>query len=450
MRIMHGKLLSALLVVVGLATGAARAQEAELSGVLFENVRIFDGKAEELSPPSNVFVWGNKIDKISAEGLVVEDGANVTVIQGEGRTLMPGLIDAHAHLAFTTISQMTMMTSDANYSALRAGEDAGDMLMRGVTSIRDMGGPVFGLKRMIDEGRIPGPRIWPSGAMISQTSGHGDFRSLHDLPRADGDLHFTERHGYTAIADGEDEVLRRVREQLMRGASQIKLMAGGGVSSIYDPIDVAEYTEEEIRVAVKAASGWGTYVTVHAYTSEAVQAAVRAGVKSIEHGQMIDEETVKMLAENNIWLCVQPFLGDPDPRFPEGSPARLKQLEVAKGTEQAIELAKKHGVRLAWGVDVLFNPQKAKNQTQQLSVMSRWFSPAEVLKMATSDNAELLTLSGNRAPYSGKLGVVEEGALADLLLVDGDPIANIELIEDPAKNFVVIVKDGKIAKNILP
>ena len=437
-----------LLLVVGFAGGMAQAEAADGQAVLFENVRIFDGKADSLSAPSHVLVRGNRIERISHEPIAVPEGLALTRIDGEGRTLMPGLIDAHTHLAMTTISQVTMMSREPEYAVLRSAIDAGAMLMRGFTSVRDAGGPVFGLKRMIDEGRTPGPRIWPSGAMVSQTSGHGDFRMLSDLPRADGDLHAADRLGYSAIADGEAEVLRRVREQLMRGASQIKLMAGGGVSSPYDPIDVTQFTEAEMRAAVEAASAWGSYVMVHAYTAEAVQQAIRAGVKSIEHGQLIDEQTIRMMARKGVWLNIQPFLGDADGRFPEGSPQRLKQLEVASGTDRTIRLAKKHGVKLAWSVDVLFNPHKAANQNQQLTVMSRWFTPAEVLRMATSTNAQLLALSGNRNPYPGKLGVVEEGALADMLLVNGDPLADLGLIEDPANNFLVIMKDGELVKNL--
>ena len=439
-----------LLLVVGFAGGMAQAEAADGQAVLFENVRIFDGKADSLSAPSHVLVRGNRIERISHEPIAVPEGLALTRIDGEGRTLMPGLIDAHTHLAMTTISQVTMMSREPEYAVLRSAIDAGAMLMRGFTSVRDAGGPVFGLKRMIDEGRTPGPRIWPSGAMVSQTSGHGDFRMLSDLPRADGDLHAADRLGYSAIADGEAEVLRRVREQLMRGASQIKLMAGGGVSSPYDPIDVTQFTEAEMRAAVEAASAWGSYVMVHAYTAEAVQQAIRAGVKSIEHGQLIDEQTIRMMARKGVWLNIQPFLGDADGRFPEGSPQRLKQLEVASGTDRTIRLAKKHGVKLAWSVDVLFNPHKAANQNQQLTVMSRWFTPAEVLRMATSTNAQLLALSGNRNPYPGKLGVVEEGALADMLLVNGDPLADLGLIEDPANNFLVIMKDGELVKNLTP
>lgn len=438
--------LGAALLAAALTAPAVVAQE---SLVLFKDVRIFDGTGSALSAPSHVLVRGNLIERISLAPIELEDTSELQVIEGKQRTLMPGLIDVHTHLAMGTISQMTMMSSDANYATLISGQAATEMLMRGFTSARDAGGPVFGLKRAVDEGRIPGPRIWPSGAIISQTSGHGDFRLLHELPRADGELHYSERLGYAAIADGEALVLRRVREQLMRGATQIKLTAGGGVSSVYDPLDVSQFSEAELRAAVQAASDWGTYVMVHAYTPQAVQTAVRAGVKSIEHGQLADEQTIKLMAEHDVWLSIQPFLGDPDPRFPEGSPGRLKQLMVAQGTENAIRLAKKHRVRIAWGVDILFNPAKAKNQGQQLSVMSHWFEPAEVLRMATSTNADLLALSGPRNPYPGQLGRVAEGALADLLVVDGDPLENLQLLDDAHNNIPVIMKDGRIYKNSL-
>ncbi len=263
--------------------------------------------------------------------------ANVTVIAGEGRTLMPGLIDAHVHMVMSTLPIALMMTSDPNYSMLRTGKAATEMLMRGFTSVRDLGGPTFGLKRAIDEGFIAGPRIWPCGATISQTSGHGDFRTVLDLPRSDdAPLHPTERLGFTAIADGVPEVLRRTREQLMQGASQIKLMAGGGVASSFDPLDVTQFTEEEIHAAVQAAGSWGTYVTVHAYTPDAVQTAIRAGVRCIDHGQLLDEETVKIMADKGIWWSLQPFTDDGPSAFAEGSPNRIKQLEMFSGTEQCL------------------------------------------------------------------------------------------------------------------
>jgi imidazolonepropionase-like amidohydrolase len=422
------------------------AQDA-VNATIFKNVRVFDGTSSTLSGPTDVLIEGNVIKTI---GNSIESGM-ATVIDGTGKTLMPGLIDAHTHLIMGTISQGELFTADQNYIMLRAGAASEEYLMRGFTSARDMGGPTFGLKQAIDQGYTAGPRIWPSGATISQTSGHGDFRSTHDLPRVDGaPLHFTETYGYTSIADGSDEVLRRVRENLMRGASQIKLMAGGGVASNFDPLDVTQFTEAEMRAAVEAASAWGTYVTVHAYTPAAIQQAIRAGVKCIEHGQLVDEATAKLMAENGIWWSMQPFLDDQHAiPFAEGSQNRVKQLEMTNGTSKAYELAKKHGVKLAWGTDTLFDPTLATKQGEQLTKMVKWFSPAEVLKMATHDNAELLSLSGSRSPYSGKLGVVEEGALADLLLVDGDVLENIDLLNDPEKNLLVIMKDGKIFKHVM-
>jgi imidazolonepropionase-like amidohydrolase len=335
------------------------------------------------------------------------------IIDGGGRTLMPGLVDAHVHIVMSTIPIGVMMTADPNYVMLRAADAAEDMLMRGFTSVRDLGGPTFGLKRAIDEGIVSGPRIWPSGATISQTSGHGDFRTVLDLPHSGATPpHFTERFGFAAIADGRPEVLRRVREQLMRGATQIKLMAGGGVASDYDPIDVTQFTEDEMRAAVEAAEDWGTYVTVHAYTPDAIQAAIAAGVKSIDHGQLADEETVRLMAEKDIWWSMQPFLDDEDAvPFPEGSANRAKQLQMTSGTDSAYALAKEYGVKLAWGTDALFDPELAERQGAQLAKMVRWFSPAETLQMATANNAQLLALSGKRSSYQGIMGSLRKARL---------------------------------------
>src|SRR5215469_8061867 len=238
------------------------------------------------------------------------------------------------------------------------------------------------------------------------------------------------------------------REQLRNGASQIKLMAGGGVASPYNPIESTQYTEAEIRAAVEAAENWGTYVTVHAYTPRAIRQALAAGVKCIEHGQLIDESTARLLADKDIWWSLQPFLDDEDvpPLSPE---SRQKALQVFAGTDNAYKLAKKYKIKTAFGTDILFDARIAIRQGAILAKMVHWYTPAEVLKMATADNGELMALSGFLNPYPGKLGIVKPGALADLLLVDGDPLANIKLIEDPEKNIMVIMKDGKIYKNTL-
>jgi imidazolonepropionase-like amidohydrolase len=427
----------------------APAQGSEASAILFENVRIFDGVTDALSAPSFVLVSGNLIETISPAPIPApEENAALLRIEGRGRTLMPGLIDAHAHLMFALLPQLAILTSDIGFTHVAAVKAAGDMLLRGFTSVRDLGGPVFGLKRGIDAGLASGPRIWPSGAFISQTGGHGDFRWPNDLPARPFDHSFGERAGASAIADDPAAVRKRAREQLALGASQIKLMAGGGVASPFDPLDVTQFTLEEMRAGVEAAENWGAYAAVHAYAPRAVRQAIAAGVRCIEHGQLLDEATVALMAEKGVWWSLQPFLDIGESPFPEGSPSRRKELEMFRGTETAYRLAIKHKLKTAWGADILFDPKAAAAQGANLTRLLRWRTPAEILQTATSVNAELLALSGPRSPYEGKLGLVEAGALADLLLLDGDPLANINLLEQPEKNLLVVMKDGRIYKNI--
>lgn len=416
---------------------------------VFQNVRIFDGKSGTLSAPSHVLVRGSKIEKISTTPLPVDRRADTVLIDGGGRTLMPGLIDMHWHAMMVRPTPAELLTGDIGHLNLVAGAEATDTLMRGFTTVRDVGGPVFGLKQAIDEGIVTGPRIYPSGAIITITSGHGDFRQPFDLPRELGATKSRgEQLGAAMIADSPDEVRVRVREQLMLGASQIKLTAGGGVASPHSPLDATTFTEEELRAAVEAAGNWGTYVTVHAYTPESIRRSIAAGVKCIEHGHLMDEATAKLIAEKGVWLSTQAFPDELAEAFPPGSFEREKAMEVFAGTDKTFTLAKKYKIKTAWGTDILFSPRLAPRQGELLTKLTRWYTPAETLAMATGTNAQLLTLSGKRNPYPGKLGVVEEGALADLLLVDGNPLENIKLIEDPAKNFVAIMKNGKVYKNL--
>ena len=453
MNSMSRKILVAALplVTVGIAS-AVRAQgnsPVNAGVTLFQNVRIFDGKSNSLSAPSSVLIKGNVIERISTAPIAAEPG--VTVIAGGGRMLMPGLIDAHWHAMLVRPTPAEAIFGDLGYTNLVAGAEATDTLMRGFTTVRDMGGPTFGLKRAIDRGIVPGPRIFPSGAMLTVTGGHGDFRQLSDLPRiVGGPLSRMEQIGGSMVVDSPDEVRLRTREQLMQGASQIKLTAGGGVASPFSPLDVSTFTLEELRAAVEAADNWGTYVAVHAYTPAAIQRSIEAGVKCIEHGHLMDEITAKLMAEKGIWLSTQPFLEDEDMiPLPPGSSEQKKQMEVINGTDNVYALAKKYKIKTAFGTDTLFSKALANRQGAQLAKLVRWYKPAEALSMATSTNGELLQLSGLRNPYSGTLGVVQEKALADLLLVEGNPLENINLIADPAKNFRVIMKDGRVYKNTL-
>ena len=438
------------LVGLGLSSRvcAQNAAPAEPIAILFQNVRVFDGKGDALSTAMNVLVRGNTIETISNGPIQVDPTASTRIIAGGGRTLMPGLIDMHWHTMLVRPTPVTLLTGDIGHLNLVAGAEATATLMRGFTTVRDMGGPTFGLKLAIDEGTIVA-RIFPSGAMII-TSGHGDFRQPFEVPRVLGAPQSRgEQLGAAMIADSADEVRVRVREQLLLGASQIKLTAGGGVSSPHSPLDASTFTESELRAAVEAAENWGKYVTVHAYTPVSIQRAIAAGVKCIEHGHLMDEATAKLIAEKGIWLSTQAFPDELADAFPVGSQERAKAFEVFAGTDRTFELAKKYKIKTAFGTDILFSARLAQRQGELLAKLVRWYTPGEALATATGINAQLLRLSGKRNPYPGKLGVVEEGALADVLLVDGDPLANIKLIEDPAKNLVVIMKDGKVYKNTL-
>lgn len=445
------RLMLSTLVWMCVASVAVAAESvAPPTVVLIENVRIFDGQASRLTAPSNLLVVGNTIELISTQPITPPAGTQVTRIAGGGRTLMPGLIDNHVHIALSTTGQAELLRPETTMEVLqaRATREAGDMLMRGFTAVRDLGGPMLTARPMIDRGELPGPRIYASGAMVSQTSGHGDSRLPSERSRRFfGEVSKGEQLGANFIADGRDEVLTAVRENLRAGASQIKVMAGGGAASAYDPLDVTQYTLDVMKAAVEAADDWNTYVTVHAYTPRAVRRAVDAGVKCVEHGQLLDENTMKLLAARGVWLSLQ-ALDPAPPTAPEAT--RRKKAQVIDGTDNAFKWARKYGVKLAWGTDYLFDPRQNSRQGADILKLKQWFTPAEILKLVTHDNAQLLALSGPRNPYPGKLGVVESGALADLLLVDGDPLADIDLIGDPVKNFVVIIKNGKVYKNSLP
>ena len=428
-------LTAALVVAVSVALPAA-AQDAD-GPILFTNVNVFDGVNKTLIKNANVVVTGNKITSVSTEPLAVAGGR---VIDGKGRTLMPGLTDCHWH-NMAAYMGADVFTAGLGKLNLVAAHGAEKTLMRGFTSVRDVGGPVFELKEAIDEGLFPGPRIYAAGAMISQTSGHADFRRPIDIPQSySRDLTPLEVMASVSIADGKAQVMQRVRENLMRGAAFIKLMGGGGVASPSDPL----------AAAVEVAENWGTYVTVHSYSAKAIQNAIRGGVRNVEHGQMIDEKTAKLMKTTNTSICLQPFYDDEDAiPFPPGSFQEGKYHDMISGTDTAFSLAQKYDLLFGFGTDTQGMPALTERQGAMLAKLVRYFKPWEVLKIATSQNYEIFKRSGPRDPYPGENGVVREGAYADLLLVDGNPLENINLIADPHKNFVVIMKDGKIYKNTL-
>ena len=438
------RLLLAVLFL-GLSVGS-RAEDASAHEILFQDVRIFDGTSEQLSPPTRLLVRGNHIAAIGDD---IAFSPQAQVIDGRGHTLMPGLIDVHVHLTFGALSMSQLLSPELTPESAEAAaaREAEAMLLRGFTAVRDVGGPVWSLKAGIDAGRYVGPRIWPSGATISQTAGHGDFRLPHERSRRFfGEPSRAELLGATFIADGRADVLTAVRENLRFGASQIKLMAGGGTSSAYDPVDVTQYTLDEMKAAVEAAEDWGTYVTVHAYTSRAVRRAIDAGVRVVEHGQMLDASTLALMVENDVWLSAQ-TLRESTPDM--DASRRTKRAPVMQGQARMWPMARDLGVKIAWGTDFLFEPALNPQQNELILLLTEWFPPARILRMLTHDNAQLLALSGARSPYEGRLGVIEEGALADLLLVWGNPLESLSLIAGPAENFLIIMKDGEIFKNTL-
>jgi imidazolonepropionase-like amidohydrolase len=427
-------------------TPAFPQQSAPKPQTLFTNVNVFDGIHDKLTMNANVLVEGNLIRQVSTAKI---DAPGATVINGGGRTLMPGLIDAHWHTMLNFWPLSKVMAANFGYLSIAAADASRETLLRGFTAVRDAGGNVFGVKNAIDAGLAEGPRIYPSGPYIGQTSGHGDFRGPNDVPENPGTpLDYQQRVGNTLIADGVPEVIKRTREALRMGTSQIKVMGGGGVSSTYDPLDVTEYTFEEMKAAVDVAKTWNTYVMVHVNTSEAIRQWVKAGAMSMEHGFFIDDATAKLMAEKGVWWSMQPMDATGEDAFKfESALSTAKYEQAVAGLDKAVALTKKYKVRTAFGTDLLFDAKLAAKQGKFLAKLKKWYTPYEALKMATHDNAQLLALSGPRNPYPGELGVVKEGAYADLILVNGNPLENLDLVATPAKNFVVIMKDGKIYKN---
>ena len=411
---------------------------------LIKDARVFDGVNEDLTR-GDVLVSERRIEQVSPTSITPPRDA--LVVDADGRVLMPGLSDAHWHMVFAPNTMDNLLAADTGMLYAYAVAEAEQTLMRGFTTVRNFGVPTFGLRTAIDSGAIPGPRVYPSGALISQTAGHGDFGPAYDRPVALGGAPSRfEEIGAFLVANGVGEVQAAVRSQLKRGASQIKLALGGGVISDSDPLDTLQFTPDEIAAAVQVAADWGTYVATHVYTAPGVRRAVEAGVRSIEHGHLLDQETVALMAERNVWLSIQPFQAGDNPL----TPAQMAKAEPTSHWDRVVAWARDAGTHVAFGTDLLFQPGKTGLQSVMLTRLAKVYGNAGALRIATSQNAALFAESGNRNPYGeARLGVVEEGAWADLLLVDGDPIADITVLTEPEQRLSLVVKDGRIHKNLL-
>ncbi len=417
---------------------------ADSSYILITNVNVWDGLSDTILPNQQVLIEGNRIRQISS-------GINMTgrtkVIDGKGNTLIPGLSDAHVHLMYTMPMDKVYNTAHWSYMGARAAKMAENFLMEGFTTVRDMGGPVFGLKQAIDEGSVAGPRIYPCGALISQTSGRGDVRNLNDMnPRWNGNnMNLFQMQGWAYLADGGPEVLRAVRENLRNGACQIKMVAGGAMPT--GPLHSVQFTKEELQAGVQAASDWGTYVAVHVYNPEGIMRALEAGVKVIEHGHMINDTAMHLLKEKDAFLVPQCYWVMEETAFSK-HPDNFKKLQ--ESVDCQMELAKKYGVKVAYGTDAHGDLGVESNALKEFIARTRWYTPVEILRQATSQNAELFALSGELNPYpDGSIGVIREGAYADLLIYDGNPLEDIQVIVDFKDHLKFIMKDGKIYKDEL-
>lgn len=439
-------LLAGLFVAVSTGLSSLALAQEGGNGTLIRNVAIWDGQSDRLLTAQDVLISDNLIKSIAAN---IEVDESAEVIDGGGRVLMPGIIDAHTHLAIP-LNIGTVANADPGYVTALSVKVAKMYLMRGWTTVRDVGGPTQGLARAINEGHIDGPRIFPSAMFISQTSGHGDFRTpTEPHPHMGfGSNPFAQR--YALIADGPAEVRRAVRESLRQGATQIKLMAGGGISSAYDPIDTKQYSLEELRAAVEAAADWNTYVTVHAYTDAAVNRAIDAGVQVIEHGHLLSEATLRRMKKEGIYLSSQSFGFARNMTDQVPADTRKKIDQVMSGVDSLMSTAKDIGLPVAFGTDAFGSMRAYENGVKEFSWRELWFDSIDILRQATSHNGALLQLTGPRNPYQeGPLGIIATGAYADLLIVDGNPLEDVSLLEDHENNIRLIMKDGKIYKNTL-
>lgn len=441
--------------------GETAGQSAEPDVTLIKNVRIFDGRNEQRSTGS-VLVRGNLIAETGTD-IAAPDGA--TVIDGKGGTLMPGLIDMHSHLCF----QEGMLEGRDGFDQMAMGamsaQSMRDYLDQGFTTVRDAGGNVLGLAKAVRLGRIPGPRIYPSGGFISQVGGHADTGRWNDYL---GEVDQLEKNGVGYICSGRAEVLEAARQNLRAGATQIKVMAGGGVASEFDPLHMTQFTLDEMKAAVEVAEDYGTYVLVHAYHDRSVNRAIDAGARCIEHNFLVSEPTIIRMKKEGIALSCQGVMsleafGDPESITFFNPDQKSKAKKVNSGAAQMFKWALKHDVIMVTGGDMFDKANLNRQVDNLIALQDVGFTPLKLLKTATSDAAHVIGWCGGMNPYKDAypdldeeakadkgigLGVIESGAYADMLVIDGNPLEQLELLRD-RDNIRLIMKDGNVWKNTL-
>lgn len=408
-----------------------------INELLFTNARVLDVTAGQILENRQVSVKNGLIHAISDHDLPA--GAT-QVFDLAGKTLMPGLCDAHVHVTSIIPDFALLKKLSPSYVAVRAGEMLTNMLMRGFTTVRDAGGADFGLADAVEEGVITGPRLRFSGHALSQTGGHGDFRARGE--QALDDCYCAA--GLGRICDGITEVRRATRDEIRNGAHQIKVMASGGIVSPTDRITSTQFSVEELSAIVEEAQAANIYVMAHAYTARAINRALECGVRSIEHGNLLDQSSIDLFLQKSAFLV--PTLATYHVSYKHGLAAGLpkaahdKIAEVLDAGIKALELAHKNGVKIVYGTDLLGSMQN--QQLEEFSLRSQVQAPIDIIRSATIYAAELFQMKG-------EIGEIIPGARADLLVVDGNPLQDISVLQDPDRHLKLIAKDGRVLKNAL-
>lgn len=410
-----------------------------MAGILFKNARVFDGVSEDCQEGMQVLVEGDRIREVSAKPIKSSDAQ---VIDVAGKTLMPGLIDAHIHVYASDVNIQKVDTSGTPHRTAHAVRMLRFALESGYTTVRDVGGGDWSLARAIDERLMVAPRFFYAGKALSMTGGHGDFRQLHESEH-EGGCACGRSNTLCVVADGLDECIKAAREELRRGAHCIKIMGSGGVASPSDPIWMNQYRDDEIRAIVHEANERRSYVTAHCHPAYAARRCVELGVRCIEHGTLMDDDTARFIAEKGAFvvptMAVIFALSELGKKlgFPEASLEKLAQAH--RQAMAGMESMRKAGVRLGFGTDLL--GETYVHQRREFALRSEVFSPVEILRQATSNNAALLQ-------QEGKLGCVAADAHADLIVVDGDPLKDLSLLAE-GRPLSVIMRAGELIRNDL-
>jgi imidazolonepropionase-like amidohydrolase len=442
------KSLTALLLIGLTAFSLSLNAEEKKSQILIKNVSIFDGSSEKLITGKDILVEGNLIKKIAPA--IKAEGA--TVIDGSGKTLMPGLIEGHAHVGIPE-KPSAVFTWSPQYQALATAAEAERQLMRGFTSVRDLGGNILEVKRAIDDGLMPGPRIYAAEGFITPTGGSADFRPEPHIDE-NPDNSYMQRIGVIQIADNADEVVKAVRKNISRGAAFVKIYTTGNVSSVKSPLESVSYNLEEMKAAVNAAKQQGTYLTAHAHNPVGAQFAIDADITMIEHVTNLTKKQVKQIKQKGIWVSPGAYacsLAQDPPAYVTGE-SRRKYMQIGPDCKRTIELIASYGedINVIFGSDKIGSPEQQKQQVLEFAARAKLWPVLTVLRQATSINGRMLKLSNIRDPYKqGELGVIKEGAYADMIILEQNPLENIRVFEDPEKNLKLIMKDGKVYKNTL-